>query len=57
MIKAKTVTTTTGKTIPIVVDTICIHGDGEHAVQFAKTINEKLKATGIGIKSLFRQST
>ena len=53
MIKAKTVTTVTGKTIPIVADTICIHGDGEHAVQFAKTINEKLKSTGIEIRSLF----
>jgi UPF0271 protein len=53
MIKAKTVTTITGKTLPIVVDTVCIHGDGEHAVQFAKTINEKLKSTGIEIKSLF----
>jgi len=53
MIKAKTVTTITGKTLPIVADTVCIHGDGEHAVQFAKTINEKLKSTGIEIKSLF----
>jgi UPF0271 protein len=43
MIKQKTVTTTSGKVIPIVADTICIHGDGKHAVSFAKKIHEALK--------------
>ncbi|TMI96074.1 MAG: LamB/YcsF family protein [Bacteroidetes bacterium] len=51
MIKEKTVTTLTGKTISVVADTICIHGDGSHAVQFAKAINEKLKMEGVSIKS------
>jgi len=53
MINAKTVTTVTGNTIPIVADTICLHGDSKHAVQFAKTINQKLKSAGIEIKSSF----
>jgi len=53
MIQEKTVTTVTRKRIPIVADTVCIHGDGKHAVQFAKTINEQLRAKGIKIKSLF----
>ena len=53
MILEKTVTTVTGKRIPIVADTVCIHGDGKHAVQFAKTINEQLRLKGIEIKSLF----
>jgi 5-oxoprolinase (ATP-hydrolysing) subunit A len=53
MIQEKTVTTVSGKKIPIVVDTVCIHGDGKHAVQFVKTINEQLKLKGIEIKSLF----
>ena len=39
------VTTITGEEIFIKADTICIHGDGEHAVEFAKiiyqSINEK----------------
>jgi UPF0271 protein len=43
MIKEGTVTTVTGKTIPIVAETICIHGDGEHAVEFAKVIHDAIK--------------
>jgi UPF0271 protein len=45
MIKQGTVTTTSGKAIPIIADTICIHGDGKHAVSFAKKIHEALKQT------------
>lgn len=52
MITQKTVTTANGKMISIVADTICIHGDGKHAVQFAKAIKGKLKTEGIKIKSL-----
>jgi UPF0271 protein len=54
MVTQGTVTTVTGKTISIVADTICIHGDGQHAVQFAKAINEKLKMERVQIKSLVR---
>ena len=43
MVKEGTVTSTSGKIIPIVADTICIHGDGKHAVRFAKKIHEALK--------------
>jgi UPF0271 protein len=32
------VRTVSGKILPVVADTICIHGDGPHAVQFAKAI-------------------
>jgi UPF0271 protein len=39
MIKNGTVTTITGKTIPVKTDTICIHGDGENAVEFAMAIH------------------
>ncbi|HEV7780342.1 MAG TPA: 5-oxoprolinase subunit PxpA [Chitinophagaceae bacterium] len=42
MINEGTVTTVSGKKIPILAETICIHGDGEHAVEFAKAIHEKL---------------
>lgn len=43
MIKQGTVTTISGKIIPIIADTICIHGDGSHALSFAKKIHESLK--------------
>jgi 5-oxoprolinase (ATP-hydrolysing) subunit A len=52
MIQEKAVTTVTGKRIPIVGDTVCIHGDGKHAVEFAKTINEQLRVKGIEIKTI-----
>lgn len=42
MINEGTVTTVSGKTIPIKAQTICIHGDGIHAVQFAKAIHDAL---------------
>jgi len=52
MIKQKTVTSVSGKIIPIVADTICIHGDGKHAVEFAKQIDEALKNNNIDIKAV-----
>jgi len=39
MIKQQAVTTISGKTIPVIAQTICIHGDGKHAVEFAKAIH------------------
>jgi UPF0271 protein len=38
MVLKKAVTTVSGKTIPVLADTICIHGDSAHAVAFAKAI-------------------
>jgi len=38
MINEGSVTTVSGNTIPIIAQTICIHGDGIHAVEFAKAI-------------------
>ncbi len=43
MVREKTVTTISGKTIPILVDTVCVHGDGKMAVVFAKKLHEVLK--------------
>lgn len=39
MMQEGTVRTVSGKTIPILAETICIHGDGAHAVEFAKAIH------------------
>lgn len=41
--KEKTVTTVSGKTIPITAETVCIHGDGKNAVAFAKRLYSVLK--------------
>ena len=51
MVKEGTVTSISGKKVPIIAETICIHGDGEHAVEFAKAIHSALKKEGIEIRS------
>lgn len=38
LIEEQTVTCTDGSILPLKADTICIHGDGEHALVFAKAI-------------------
>ena len=43
MIKEGKVTTVSGKEIPIIAETICIHGDGKQAVEFAKAIHKAVK--------------
>ena len=52
MIKKGTVTATSGKEVPILAETICLHGDGKNAVAFASAINKRLLAENITIKSM-----
>jgi 5-oxoprolinase (ATP-hydrolysing) subunit A len=52
MINEQTVTTTSGKTISVLADTICLHGDGKHALEFCNAIVQNLKTNKIDIKSL-----
>ncbi len=51
IVKEKRVTTLTGETIPIKADTICIHGDGDHALEFAKSIHRSLQSFGCKISA------
>lgn len=43
MVNDGTITSENGKIIPVVAETICIHGDGEHAVEFAKAIYDSIR--------------
>lgn len=52
MIKQQTATSTGNKIIRIKADTICIHGDGEHAVEFAKKISNALRENDIQIATI-----
>ena len=52
MIEQKSVTSVSGKAIPIKAETICIHGDGLHAVNFATYIYQTLQQKNIGIKNI-----
>ncbi|MCX7638861.1 MAG: LamB/YcsF family protein [Pyrinomonadaceae bacterium] len=54
MITTKTVTATNGEKIPIKAETVCIHGDGEKALDFARNINLSLKKIGVTIKPIAR---
>lgn len=51
MVKQQQVISVNQKTIPLKAETLCLHGDGAHAVDFAKLINQKLKQEGISIKA------
>lgn len=52
LVQDRKVTTRDGKEISVHADTICIHGDGPHAVDFAKAIYTSLKAAAIHVQSL-----
>ena len=51
MILQKTVTSVTGIPVPIIAETICLHGDGNQAVHFAATIYQVLQQHQIPIQS------
>lgn len=50
MVRDGYVASVSGKPIPVEADTICIHGDGEHAFAFAKALHDKMKQEGISIQ-------
>ncbi|WP_316798460.1 5-oxoprolinase subunit PxpA [Pedobacter frigidisoli] len=51
MVNERQVDTTSGKTISLLAETICLHGDGLHAVDFAREISASLQAENIIIKA------
>ena len=51
MIQEQNVVSVTGKIIALSAETICIHGDGPHAVSFAQQINTALQTASIKIQS------
>ncbi|MCM3140694.1 5-oxoprolinase subunit PxpA [Brevibacillus sp. MER 51] len=53
MVRDGLVLTQQGVDIPIQADTICIHGDGAHALEFAQSIREALSGAGITISACF----
>ena len=52
MIRKGTVTAITGEEVPLRAETICLHGDGQHAVEFAGAIREALGKAGVEIRGL-----
>lgn len=52
MIEKQCVISTDGKEVPLKADTICIHGDGNHAVKFAEELKNALLSRKIFIKTI-----
>jgi|SRR5688572_18750227 len=52
MIEEQSVTSTSGKTVPLRAETICLHGDGEHAISFASKIRAALTEKGLEIRAI-----
>lgn len=50
MVKAGAIITESGKHIPAAVDTICLHGDGDTAVQIARTVRGALADAGVTLR-------
>jgi UPF0271 protein len=51
MVREGVVRATDGTDVPIAADTVCLHGDGPHAVAFARRLNEELRSAGIALKA------
>ncbi|MBS0663808.1 MAG: LamB/YcsF family protein [Verrucomicrobia bacterium] len=54
MVREGTVQATDGTEVPIVADTVCVHGDGVQAVEFARRLREELAAAGVTVRALTR---
>jgi UPF0271 protein len=51
MVKDGRVTSLQGDVVSIQADTICVHGDGEHALEFSRRIKERLIAEGVAVSA------
>jgi 5-oxoprolinase (ATP-hydrolysing) subunit A len=52
MIKNQQVTATDGEKVSLKTDTVCIHGDGANALEFATAIRQKLIENNISVKAI-----
>lgn len=52
MVKDGKVTAVTGRDIDIKADSVCVHGDNPKAVEFVRTIRERLTAEGIEVVNI-----
>lgn len=57
VLESGTVTSLQGTEVPLVAETICIHGDSPVAAMFATTIRERLLRAGIEIKNLTQNTS
>lgn len=51
MLREGRVQSTDGIDVPITADTVCLHGDGAHAVDFARRLNQELRKAGFDLRA------
>jgi UPF0271 protein len=54
MVRDGEVRATDGTEVPIRADTLCLHGDGPHAVEFARGIRKELATAGVEVRAFRR---
>ena len=54
MVREGKVRATDGTDVTIRADTVCLHGDGPHAVAFARRLNAELRGAGVALQSIRR---
>ncbi|MBM3567682.1 MAG: LamB/YcsF family protein [Alphaproteobacteria bacterium] len=52
MVREGAVTSTSGKRLPMAIDTICVHSDTPDAVAMARAVRQALEAAGIAIRPM-----
>ncbi len=50
LVRDHRVTAIDGSTVPVHAQSVCLHGDGAHALAFAQRIRERLASEGIAVK-------
>jgi len=51
MVREQRVKAIDGTWVPIRAETVCLHGDGAHALAFARRIRERLGSEGIAVRA------
>ncbi|HEX9534064.1 MAG TPA: LamB/YcsF family protein, partial [Stellaceae bacterium] len=52
MVREGSIISTSGKRIPVAIDTVCVHGDNPAAVAMAEQVRNKLEKAGIAIRPM-----
>lgn len=55
MVREGKVRATNGADVAIAADTVCVHGDGAHAVAFARRLRTELAAAGVAVQKFARE--
>ena len=50
LVRDHRVTAIDGSSVPVNAQSVCLHGDGAHALAFARRIRERLDAEGIAVR-------